>query len=185
VSVGCAHGCAPAPVLIDADGSAGGWPALRFAPCGFDTINAISATGRVLAWSSNSGRSALCLAPGEYIVDRKTGTASFVSSVTFQSIKGISRDGNTVLMLADGTQTAGGTAGRIDLYLHDMATGTDTRFVTSTSGRDQNADITSAVLSLDAHEIGFMTTASDLVGGDTNGVDDVFVRPGLPRPASP
>ena len=186
VSTSCAHGCQPQPLLVDAPDSSATWPPVPFAFCGFDSINAISPSGRFIGYSSNSGREAPCLPSGEYIVDRKTGARTLIDRrVTFQAVRGISRDGKTALLLADGSRTPGGTAGRLDLYLHDVATGKDTRFVTNASGGDQNADITEAVLSRDAHEIGFMTTASDLVGGDTNGVDDVFVRPGLVRPASP
>jgi hypothetical protein len=38
-------------------------------------------------------------------------------------------------------------------------------------------------LSPRAHPVGFITSASDLIEGDPNGVDDVFVGPGLPRRA--
>lgn len=178
LTIACTHGCTPSPVLVDADGSATGWPVLVFGSCAFDSVGAISPSGRYLAWNSNSGRPAPCLATGGYVVDRTTGAATPVGT---EGATGISRDGKTLLVLADGTLTPGGTAGRIDLYLHDVPSNRNTRFVTSKSGGDQNADITTAALSEDAHEIGFTTTATDLVDNDTNAVSDVFVRPGLVR----
>jgi Tol biopolymer transport system component len=180
LTIACTHGCTPAPVLVDADGSATGWPSLAFS-CGFDSVAAISSTGRFLAWNSNSGFPSPCLPTGGYVVDRTTGAATRVGP---EGGAGISTDGKTLLLLADGTLTPGGTAGRTDLYLHDVPSNTNTRFVNSTSGGEQNADIDSATLSDDAHEIGFATAASDLVDGDANAVADAFVRPGLVRPAS-
>jgi hypothetical protein len=178
----CIHACIPRPVVVDVDGSANGWPALPFGSCGFEFVDAISATGRFLAWHSAGGQPAPCLAGGEYVVDRATAGVTPIGNL---SARGISRDSKTLLVLADGTLTPGGTAGRSDLYLHDVPSGTNTRFVSSTSGGDQNADILDAVLSDDAHEIGFATAADDLVAGDANGVRDVFVRPGLARATSP
>jgi hypothetical protein len=179
LSIACAHGCTPAPVLVDADGSATGWPALVFGNCGFDAVSAISANGRFLAWSSNNVGPAPCLPNGGYVVDRATGAATHVGP---EGGLGISADGKTLLLLADGTLTPGGTAGRTDLYLHDVPSNTNTRFVTSTSGGEPNADIGFAALSDDAHEIGFSSEATDLVNDDNNAVADAFVRPGVARP---
>jgi hypothetical protein len=178
LSVGCAHGCAPAPVLVDADGSGAGWPALPFGSCGFDSVSTISPTGRFLAWQSFSGRPAPCLPVGSYLVDRTTASAKPLGNVT---VAGISSDGKTLLMLAAGNLASGGTPGRTDLYLHDVPTNATTRIVTSMSGHEPDADITGGALSENAHEIGFTSAADDLVVNDTNRVGDAFVLPGLHR----
>jgi hypothetical protein len=180
LDIASAHGSFLPPVLVDTDGSANGWPAL--APfCGFDSVDAISADGRYIALNSRAPQGE-CLPVGIYIIDRTTAIATPVGNLL---VTGISRDGKMVLGHGDGSLSPGGTPGRVDLYLHDVPNNRTVRFVNSTSGGDQNADITDSVLSDDAHAVGFVTSASDLVGGDTNGVGDVFAWPGPVNPGTP
>ena len=49
-----------------------------------------------------------------------------------------------------------------------------TRVTASTSGKDPDGDSASPVISRDGLKVAFTSSASDLVTGDTNGVDDVF-----------
>lgn len=123
-----------------------------------------------------------CLPDGRYVVDRATATATPVGN---RSITGISRDGKLALGIGDGSLTPGGTPGRADLYLRDVSNHNTVRLIHDATGGDQNADITDAVLSEDAHGVAFMSDASDLVGDDTNGVADVFVWPARAPAGSP
>jgi hypothetical protein len=186
LSIGCTHGCTPAPVLIDTDGSGAGWPVLPFGNCAFVTTGPLSATGRYLAWHSQGdvGGSA-CLAAGDYVVDRATATARLIVQDARAWIAGISSDGNSVLMVGPGNLGSDGSASRIDLFLLDVANGSTRRFASSTSGGEPDADILGGVLSDGGHEIAFTSAADDLVDHDTNGVADAFVRPGAARPSSP
>jgi hypothetical protein len=175
-------GCFPVPRLIDTDGTANGWPPLAWGHCTFSGVDAISATGRFLVWWSAGGLLPPCLGAGTFLVDRATGTATLLANRGPLSIggQGVSRDGTAVLFGADGAFLPGGTAGRRDLYLRDLARNTDTRVGVSFSGAEPNADIVGAILSDDGHQTAFTTDASNLVANDRNGVSDVFVRPALP-----
>jgi hypothetical protein len=173
-------GCFPIPDILDVDGSAAGWPALPFANCIFQTVDAISANGRFLVWHSAGGTLAPCLPQGNYLVDRTTATASPVA--ISGGLIGVSRDASALLFTADGSFLPGGTAGRTDLYLRDLVHSTDTRVSISTTGKEADADVTGALLSDDGHQIAFTTTAGNLVPDDHNGVADVFERPGLAPP---
>jgi hypothetical protein len=169
----CTHGCTPSYVFVDADGSAAGWPTLPFLNCPFDSVSAISADGRYIGWTASYGESP-CLSLGRYVVDRVTGTATPTGRL---GLVGISRDGKTAVGTGDGDLTPGGTPGRVDLYVRDVPNRKTQRVIHGASGGDQNADITSAAVSPDAHAIAFATAATDLVANDTNAVADVFVWP--------
>lgn len=173
-------GCFPIPDILDVDGSAAGWPALPFANCIFQTVDAISANGRFLVWHSAGGLLAPCLPQGTYLVDRTTATASPLA-ISGGAV-GVSRDASALLFTADGSFLPGGTAGRTDLYLRDLIHGSDTRVSISTAGKEADADVTGALLSDDGHQIAFTTAAGNLVPEDHNGVADVFERPGLAAP---
>lgn len=182
LSLSCQRLCTSGPVLVDTDGSAAGWPGLPFQNCAFDSVGPISATGRYLDFEALGTFAAPCLAPGKYVVDRATATATPIAGAT--SILGISEDGNTVLMLGAGSLAPDGTAAQADLFLHDMTTGSTRRFASSTSGGEPDASVLGGVLSDGGHEIAFTSAADDLVDHDTNGVGDAFVRPGAARPKS-
>jgi hypothetical protein len=172
-------GCSPRPVLLDTD-AVDGWPTLPFADCAFASVDAMSASGRYLVWNSQGGLPAPCLAGGHYLVDRAAGTATQIGRMNQTSVTGISADGNALLYLADGSRLPGGTAGRMDLYLRNRATGTDTRLDVATDGGPANGDITRAVLSDEGHRTLFASSASNLVQDDHNGVSDTFLRAAVP-----
>jgi hypothetical protein len=177
----CLHGCGAWTVFVDADGSAAGWPTLPFLNCAFGAVEAISANGRYIGWGSGTG-DGTCLPAGRYIVDRLTGSASSIGRL---NLAGISSDGKFALGIADGSYAPGGTAGRADLYLRDVPNARTARVIHGASGSDQNADITSAALSPEAHTIAFASAASDLVTNDTNAVGDVFVWPARAPASAP
>lgn len=65
---------------------------------------------------------------------------------------------------------------RADVYVFDRLSG-DLRLASvSTAGTKGNGDSFFAAISDDGRKVAFRSTASNLVTGDTNGTDDVFVR---------
>lgn len=60
-----------------------------------------------------------------------------------------------------------------DVFVRDLRTGTTTWVSTSDS---TSGDSIFSVISADGRYVAFMSSAANLVTGDTNGVDDVFVR---------
>jgi Tol biopolymer transport system component len=60
--------------------------------------------------------------------------------------------------------------------IHDIAKNTTTRVSVGNAGQPADADTDGAAISGDGRFAGFSTSATNLVSGDTNSTDDVFVR---------
>lgn len=63
----------------------------------------------------------------------------------------------------------------MDVFVRDLKMGTTRRVSVAMGGAQSNGDSDSAAISSDGRFIAFHSTASNLVPGDTNGADDVFV----------
>jgi TolB protein len=70
----------------------------------------------------------------------------------------------------------GDTNGAADVFVRDLATGVTTLASVSSAGAQGNAASQQAGISADGRYVAFRSTATNLVAGDTNGVEDVFVR---------
>jgi Tol biopolymer transport system component len=66
--------------------------------------------------------------------------------------------------------------GYLDVFLHDLHAGTTTRVSVASDGDEANADSSEPCTSYDGRFIAFCSNADNLVGGDTNGAEDVFVH---------
>jgi len=62
------------------------------------------------------------------------------------------------------------------VFVRDTVAGTTTRVSVDSVGTQANAESREAAISGDGRYVGFRSSASNLVAGDTNGADDVFVR---------
>ncbi|NJC70769.1 hypothetical protein HC031_13740 [Planosporangium thailandense] len=71
---------------------------------------------------------------------------------------------------------AGDTNGTGDIFVRDRVAGTTTRVSVATGGRQANGTSRGVSISADGRYVAFMSDASNLVAGDTNKTDDVFVR---------
>ena len=93
------------------------------------------------------------------------------------SIRAISDDGRYVTLSSDASNLVGGdTNGVRDVFVHDRNTGTTTRVSVRSNGAEANGDSSSGSISADGRYVTFHSDASNLVGGDTNGIRDVFVH---------
>jgi Tol biopolymer transport system component len=63
-----------------------------------------------------------------------------------------------------------------DVFVRDLASAQATRVSVDSAGREGNRDSTRGVLSGDGRFVEFVSLATNLVAGDTNGYDDVFVH---------
>ncbi|MDD5268139.1 MAG: CARDB domain-containing protein [Methylococcales bacterium] len=161
----------------------------------FDT-SAISANGRYIVFSSKVNN----LVPGDtndaldiFVRDLVTGTTSRVS-VSSKGEQGndysfkpaISADGRYVAFRSWADNLVDGdTNGNTDVFVRDRMTGKTTRVNVSSTGvqgygndeGDYFNDFRSRIaISADGRYVAFSTNANNLVTGDTNGIDDVFVR---------
>ncbi|MGD9519826.1 MAG: TolB family protein, partial [Armatimonadota bacterium] len=147
----------------------------------------ISADGRYVAFHSSADN----LVPGDtnghediFVHDRLTGETTRVSVATGggQANQGswepsISADGRYVAFhnLASNL-VPGDTNGSEDVFVHDRVTGQTTRVSVSTGGGQANGESGKPSISADGRYVAFESLASNLVPGDTNGVEDIFVH---------
>ena len=151
----------------------------------------ISGTGRFVSFASFATN----LVPGDtnrdgdaFVHDRRTGRTERVN-VGYDGSEAnggpgpdaavtISADGRIVVFASFATNLVpGDTNGRADLFAYDRKTG-KTELVTVSSDEVQanSSESFQAGLSADGRFVVFVSTATNLVAGDTNNADDVFVR---------
>lgn len=82
----------------------------------------------------------------------------------------------TVFQSAASNLVAGDTNGVADIFVRDRMTGTTTRVSVSSAGAQGNGVSTTAAISGDGRYVAFASAATNLVAGDTNGVNDIFVH---------
>ena len=153
--------------------------------------SAISGDGNVVAFRSDATN----LVPGDtngaydtFVYDRQTGTTERVSvdssgnqanmgSYGSYTIPAINADGRFVTFNTDANNLVpGDTNGTFDIFVHDRQSGTTERINVDSNGNQGNNGAFSSALSADGRYVAFRSQASNLVPGDTNGFEDVFVR---------
>ena len=151
-------------------------------------IGNISGDGRFvvfISYASNLVSGDSNGSPDVFVRDRQAGTTTRVSvSSGGGQANGsslwprISADGRFVAFVSVATNLAGTDAnGTVeDIYVHDMQTRTTRRVSLSSAGVQANSVSTVPSLSSDGQTLAFVSFASNLVAGDTNGEFDVFVR---------
>jgi cold shock CspA family protein len=89
----------------------------------------------------------------------------------------ISADGAFVTFSSSATNLVGGdTNDTEDIFVHERATGKTTRASLASDGAQGNDSSDQPLISGDGRFVTFLSWASNLVGGDTNNVLDIFVR---------
>ena len=87
-----------------------------------------------------------------------------------------SPDGTRIAFASDATNLVpGDTNGRTDIFVKDLASGAITRVSTSAAGTEGNNASVTPVFSPDGTKVAFTSGAFDLVAGDTNNQQDIFV----------
>lgn len=147
----------------------------------------ISADGSVVAFSSYADN----LVPGDnngmidvFVRDLPTAITTLVS-VNAGDKQGnghsdhpaITADGRYVVFQSDATNLVPADKNEVtDVFIYDQQTGQISRVSVSSAGEAGNGASRSPALSDDGRYVVFHSDATNLVSGDTNGVDDVFVR---------
>lgn len=89
----------------------------------------------------------------------------------------VSADGRFVAFASTATNLApGATTGSRQIYRHDRLSGITVLVSQSTAGQAAAANCNSLSISADGRYIAFHTTASNLIPGDINNANDVFLR---------
>ena len=129
-----------------------------------------------------------------FVRDRRSGTTQRVSVATDGTqanndnySPAISADGRYVTFQSDASNLVpGDTNGTWDVFVRDRQSGTTQRVNVATDGTQANSGSDSPAISADGRYVAFASYASNLVPGDTNHSEDVFVRDlkGAPPPPS-
>ena len=149
--------------------------------------SSISANGRIVAFTS----AARNLVVGDtnnksdiFVHDRNTGITErvSVSSVDNQSdqhsrFPAVSADGRFVAFVSGASNLVAGDTNNVDdIFVHDRNTRITERVSVSSIDNQGNQHSRFPTVSVDGHFVTFVSGASNLVAGDTNNVDDIFVR---------
>jgi Tol biopolymer transport system component len=147
----------------------------------------ISADGRYVCFFSYAGN----LVPGDtnlesdvFVHDRTTGQTSRVSLGTggVQADEGcyqaaISADGGWIAFGSRATNlVAGDLNGLEDVFVHERATGVTQRVSVDSAGAEAAGLSFMPALTADGQRVAFVSSAANLVAGDTNNALDVFVH---------
>lgn len=119
-----------------------------------------------------------------YLRDRTLGTTVLISAnpaglrANGDSIpSALSPDGRYALFESNSSDlVAGDTNKASDIFLRDVSAGTTSLVSANTNGVAGNNLSRSAVMTPDGRFVAFVSIATDLVPGDTNGISDVFIR---------
>ncbi|MCJ2033584.1 hypothetical protein MKK54_05095, partial [Methylobacterium sp. J-068] len=105
------------------------------------------------------------------------GTQGNTASTTTSSASQISADGRYVVFSSNATNLVTGDANATsDIFVKDLLTGAVTLVSVASDGTQGNASSTNASISADGTRVAFTSSATNLVAGDTNGQQDIFVR---------
>jgi WD40-like Beta Propeller Repeat len=97
----------------------------------------------------------------------------------------LSADGRYVVFDSFATNLVGGdTNNKLDVFVHDRNSGTTERVSVGSAGGEGNGDSQDPSLSSNGSCVAFMSYATNLVTGDTNGFPDIYVheRQSCPQP---
>jgi Ca2+-binding RTX toxin-like protein len=120
-----------------------------------------------------------------FVRDIAAGTTTLVSASTTggsgnsaSTGASISGNGRYVVFQSDASNLVAGdtNGGATDIFVRDLQTNTTTRVSTATDGSESNDLSGQAVISADGRYVVFMSFASNLVQGDTNGLRDIFLK---------
>jgi Tol biopolymer transport system component len=181
-TTGVAGGAAAAPATVQVSVDTGGGD-----PDGGSHYPSISPNGRHVSFQS----SASDLVPDDgnrsydvFARDLVTGTTRRVSVDLAGGdadgpsvLSSMSWSGRYVAFESDASDlVAGDGNGLEDVFVRDMVAGVTTRVTVDLAGGDADGDSYYPSISADGRYVAFESEATDLVAGDDNGLEDVFVR---------
>lgn len=148
---------------------------------------AISDDGRHIVFASHASNLVAGdsnVAQDVFVRDRQLGSTTRVSvdsggnqSNSYSYLPAVSGDGRHVVFasLADDLVVGDGN-GNWDVFVHDRQTGATTRASVGAGGIEADGVSLEPDISDDGRFVAFSSSATNLVAGDSNGSDDVFVR---------
>jgi Tol biopolymer transport system component len=183
-------------LLAQASGPPGGGTTMRVSVASNGTqgngdsvswLSSLSADGRYVTFNSEASNLVSNDTNGArdvFIRDQQTGQTSRVSvaSTGLQANgaseeSSISADGRYVVFSSYASNlVSGDTNSYEDVFVHDWQAGQTTRVSIASNGVQGNSDSTGTSISADGRYVAFSSQSSNLVSGDTNSYEDVFVH---------
>lgn len=115
-----------------------------------------------------------------YLYDRRTLQTTRISTPATDGASfdpDVSFDGRFVVFASDASDLVSDDTNDVrDVFVFDRILGTMERVSLNSFDIAANGDCDTPAISADGRFVAFLSTATNLVGGDTNGVADVFVR---------
>lgn len=182
VLLAAAPGLAADLVSVDATGSGSG----NGTSAGFGLSPAVSADGRFVAFTSDASDLVATDTNGAtdvFVRDRTLGTTELISVRTdgtdsgngFAAGPSMSADGRFVTFRSAATDLVAGTGGVENIFVRDRQAGTTT-LASIGLGGPANGNSTTPRIGRNGNIVVFVSSASNLVATDTNGVIDLFAR---------
>jgi Tol biopolymer transport system component len=153
---------------------------------GASRVPSISADGRYVAFISDAPD--LVIGDGNgvadiFVRDLQLGTNERVSVSTLGGdpdlnswTPDISADGRCVVFHSVASNLVPGDGGMVDIFVRDRQLGQTIRVTGDSLGGDPDGNSYGANISADGRHIAFWSRATDLVAGDSNGLEDVYVH---------
>lgn len=151
------------------------------APC-WDVYVWDRSTGQIVQASvSSTGALANANSSGSYYFTgsyfAQTTSSQNIALLDWETGPSMSGDGRWVAFASDASNLVAGDTNRTtDVFVHDLSSGRTERVSVSSSRRQANGASVAPSISADGRYVTFTSYARNLVGGDTKGVADVFVR---------
>ena len=151
-------------------------------PNGFSAQTSINADGRYVVFSSIASDVVAGGSCGVVARDLREHTNSCVSvNMAGDNVQGnepsISGDGRYVAFASDATDLVPGDENQVtDVFVRDRQAGTTSRVSVDAGGRDPDERSSGPSVSGDGRYVAFTSSASDLVVGDGNAAEDVYLR---------
>jgi RHS repeat-associated protein len=147
----------------------------------------ISADGRYVVFRSAATNLVTGDTNGQqdlFLRDRTAGTTTLISKSTGGTLGNglsddptISDDGRYVAYHSEATNlVSGDTNAARDVFIYDRTAGTTTRISTTAGGAQGNGVSQQSAISADGTKVAFESLATNLVSGDTNAKQDIFVK---------
>lgn len=142
------------------------------------SMNAINADGRFVAFNSCAANLVLGDTPAArkvFLHDRQTGATLRVGG-GWDAWPSLSADSRFVAFGSLSDLVSDDTNGRWDIYVYDRGAGTISRVSVSSAGVQGDGDSFTPSISADGRFVSFESNATNLVDGDTNTRNDIFVH---------
>jgi Tol biopolymer transport system component len=154
---------------------------------GASTSRSLSGDGSLVAFTSDATdliTGDLNGASDVFLRDRATGTTVLVSANPFgqcgngsSSAPALSGDGRFCAFVSSASDlVAGDSNGKADIFLRDLTAGTTVLVSVSTAGVQGDGDSSGPWVDWNGDVVAFASAAKNLVPGDSNNFQDIFVR---------